>query len=75
MSNFRNRFRVDGGTDLPDYVEPARDFFGGDAATSAYLTQLEAYAADGAEATDLLDAAEAAGTNAIGRRFSARCRA
>lgn len=48
--------------DLPDYVEPARAFFGDDAAVEAYLTQLEGYAADGAEATDLLDAAEAAGT-------------
>jgi hypothetical protein len=48
--------------DIPDYVEPARAFFGDDAAVDAYLTQLEGYAADGAEATDLLDAAEAAGT-------------
>lgn len=37
-------------------------FFGGDqAAADAYLSQLEGYAADGAEAQDLLDAAEAAG--------------
>lgn len=37
-------------------------FFGGDeAAATAYLAQLEAYAADGGEAQDLLDAAEAAG--------------
>lgn len=47
---------------LPDYVAPARAFFGDDDQVGAYLTQLEAYAADGAEATDLLDAAEAAGT-------------
>lgn len=47
---------------LPDYVAPARAFFGDDTATGAYLAQLEAYAADGAEATELLDAAEAAGT-------------
>lgn len=46
---------------LPDYVAPARAFFGDDTATGAYLAQLEAYAADGAEATDLLDAAAAAG--------------
>lgn len=38
-------------------------FFGGDqSAADAYLAQLEAYAADGDEAQDLLDAAEAAGT-------------
>lgn len=37
-------------------------FFGGDqAAADAYLAQLEGYAADGDEAQDLLDAAEAAG--------------
>jgi hypothetical protein len=37
-------------------------FFGGDqSAADAYLAQLEAYAADGDEAQDLLDAAEAAG--------------
>lgn len=37
-------------------------FFGGDqAAADAYLAQLEAYAANGGEAQDLLDAAEAAG--------------
>lgn len=46
---------------LPDYVAPARAFFGDDTATGAYLAQLEAYAADGAEATELLDAAIAAG--------------
>lgn len=38
-------------------------FFGGDqGAADTYLAELEAYAADGAEAQDLLDAAEAAGT-------------
>lgn len=38
-------------------------FFGGDqSAADAYLAQLEGYADDGAEAQDLLDAAEAAGT-------------
>lgn len=62
-SRLRDRFRV-AGEPLPDYVDPARTFFGSDAAISSYLTQLEGYAADGAEAQDLLDAAEAAGTPA-----------
>ena len=60
-SRFRDRFRAAGGA-LPDYVAAARLFFGDDAAVDAYLTALEGYAADGAEATDLLNAAIAAGT-------------
>lgn len=60
MTRFRDRFRAAGGA-LPDYVAAARIFFGDDDAIDAYLTTLEGYAIDGVEATDLLNAAIAAG--------------
>lgn len=46
---------------LPDYVAPARAFFGDDDQVGAYLALVEGYADDGDAATALINAAQAAG--------------